>query len=160
MFEDEKFNKKFDELVLIVNELMQLKEKYKEKEKGLSKEKVAPKETHILKDKEIITISKEDTKYIIDYLNKKLNTKYRYTGKKMNSLIRARLNEGFTLEDFKYVIDIKYDEWHKDEKMSKHLTYETLFGNKFEKYLNQTPTMKSKVNRFMKEEMNKTGELF
>ena len=30
MFEDEKFNKKFDELVLIVNELMQLKEKYKE----------------------------------------------------------------------------------------------------------------------------------
>jgi uncharacterized phage protein (TIGR02220 family) len=47
----------------------------------------------------------ENHKNIIDYLNEKADTKYRYSGRKTRELINARLNEGFKQEDFKVVID-------------------------------------------------------
>lgn len=75
-------------------------------------------------------------KEIIDYLNEKTGSRYKHTSKKTQSLIKARFNDGFTLDDFKKVIDIKTDEW-KDTDMSKFLRPETLFGTKFESYLNQ-----------------------
>ena len=74
---------------------------------------------------------------VVDYLNKKTFKNYKSTTKKTRSLIQARLNEKFTLEDFKSVIDIKSEEWKKDKQMNKYLRPETLFGNKFESYLNQ-----------------------
>lgn len=74
---------------------------------------------------------------IVDYLNSKIGTHYHSTSRKTQSLIKARMNEGFTLDDFKKVIDNKVDEWSKDERMSKYLRPETLFGTKFESYLNQ-----------------------
>lgn len=80
-------------------------------------------------------------KDIVDYLNFKAKTNFRYQGRKTHDLIKARLNEGFTLEDFKKVIDIKVDEWVHDKKMCNYLRPETLFSNKFEGYLNQK-TMK------------------
>ena len=52
-------------------------------------------------------------------------------------MIKARINEGFTIDDFKKVIDIKTAEWKDDPKMSKYIRPETLFSNKFEGYLNQ-----------------------
>lgn len=73
---------------------------------------------------------------VIDYLNEKANTKYRSTTKKTKDLIKARVNEGFTEEDFKRVIDIKVKEWINTD-MVKYLRPETLFGTKFEGYLNQ-----------------------
>lgn len=76
-------------------------------------------------------------KEIIDYLNKKADTNYRHTGKKTQTLIKARSNEGFTVEDFNQVIDIKVNEWLQDKTMNKYLRPETLFGTKFESYLNQ-----------------------
>lgn len=78
------------------------------------------------------------TKEILEYLNSKLNTNYKNTSKKTQSLVRARLNEGYTIDDFKKVIDIKCDEW-LNTSMSKYLRPETLFSNKFESYLNQRP---------------------
>lgn len=80
-------------------------------------------------------------KEIIDYLNEKTGSRYKHTSKKTQSLIKARFNDGFTLEDFKKVIDIKTDEW-KDTDMSKFLRPETLFGTKFESYLNQKQVTK------------------
>lgn len=74
---------------------------------------------------------------IISYLNQKAETNYRHTGKKTQSLIKARWHEGFTIDDFKLVIDIKTAEWLKDKSMNKYLRPETLFGTKFESYLNQ-----------------------
>lgn len=74
---------------------------------------------------------------IVDYLNSKIGTHYRPTSRKTQSLIKARMNEGFTVNDFKTVIDNKVAEWSKDERMSKYLRPETLFGTKFESYLNQ-----------------------
>jgi uncharacterized phage protein (TIGR02220 family) len=79
---------------------------------------------------------------IISYLNDTANTKYKDTSRKTKDLIRARWNEGFVLDDFKTVIDIKTKEWLKDEAMNKYLRPETLFGTKFESYLNQRPTIK------------------
>ena len=73
---------------------------------------------------------------IINYLNLKANTHYRHNIKKTQSLISARFNENFTLDDFKRVIDNKVNEW-KNTEMEKYLRPETLFGTKFESYLNQ-----------------------
>jgi uncharacterized phage protein (TIGR02220 family) len=49
--------------------------------------------------------------------------------------VRARVRDGFTLDDFKAVIDAKVAQWGEDEKMAEYLRPETLFGTKFEGYL-------------------------
>ena len=74
---------------------------------------------------------------IIDFLNLKVGSNYRSTSKKTKDLIKARFNEGFTIDDFKVVIDKKTMEWINDNKMKGYLRPETLFGTKFESYLNQ-----------------------
>ena len=73
---------------------------------------------------------------IINYLNTLLKTKYHSNSKAIQRHIKARINEGFTFEDFKEVIDKKYSEWNGTD-MAKFLRPETLFGTKFESYLNQ-----------------------
>ena len=75
-------------------------------------------------------------KYIVDYLNQKTNSAYRPNTPKTVSLIKARLSEGFTVDDFKKVIDTMTAEW-KGTDMEKFLRPETLFGTKFEGYLNR-----------------------
>jgi uncharacterized phage protein (TIGR02220 family) len=81
-----------------------------------------------LKDKEI--------RDIVEYLNEKAGTNYRYTSEKTKKLIKARMNEKFTVENFYSVIDKKTAEWLNTEQ-EKYLRPETLFGTKFESYLNQ-----------------------
>ena len=72
---------------------------------------------------------------IVSYLNDKAGTGFKATTAKTKSAINARLAEGFTLEDFKTVIDKKCAEWIGTD-MQKYLRPETLFGTKFEGYLN------------------------
>lgn len=84
-----------------------------------------------------------DIKTIIDYLNEKTNKHFKATTNKTKAVIKARLNEGFTVDDFKKVIDNKTTEWLNDSKMNKFLRPETLFSNKFEGYLNETPKQSS-----------------
>ena len=79
---------------------------------------------------------KELYQSIISYLNEKAGTAYKPTTAKTKSAINARLAEGFKIDDFKKVIDKKCAEWIGDEKMEKYLRPETLFGTKFEGYLN------------------------
>lgn len=79
---------------------------------------------------------KEKVREIITYLNSKLGTRYTFTAEYINKHIRARLAEGFTVEDFCIVIDKKHREWIGTE-MAKFLRPETLFGTKFMTYLNQ-----------------------
>ena len=74
---------------------------------------------------------------IINYLNKKADRQFKSTTKKTQSLIKARFNDGWEVEDFKIVIDKKTKEWLGDSKMENYLRPETLFGTKFESYLNQ-----------------------
>ena len=84
---------------------------------------------------------------IVDHLNMRLGTHYKPSSKKTQELIKARLNEGFTTEDFKTVIDKKCVEWMGTD-MQKYLRPETLFGTKFESYLN-TPVKQSTGNGFL-----------
>lgn len=85
-------------------------------------------------------ISKIPYEKIIDYLNRKTDSHYRPTSKATRRLIKARYNEGFTDIDFKTVIDKKCAEWLQDGNMVQYLRPETLFGTKFEAYLNQPDT--------------------
>jgi uncharacterized phage protein (TIGR02220 family) len=81
-------------------------------------------------------INTNTIKDIIEYLNEVLGTKYKYSADYIKKHINARLSEGYTLEDFKTVIDKKYAEWIGTE-FAKFLRPETLFGTKFVQYLNQ-----------------------
>ncbi|MEH7085419.1 conserved phage C-terminal domain-containing protein [Neobacillus drentensis] len=74
---------------------------------------------------------------IIQYLNEKTAKNFRPGSMKTRDLIQARFGEGFALEDFKRVIDLKSEEWLSDPNWNKFLRPETLFGTKFESYLNQ-----------------------
>lgn len=99
-------------------------------------------DTDIEEDKDI-DIDKEIYKSVVSYLNQKAGTNYKASTKKTQTTIHARLAEGFDLDDFKTVIDKKCAEWLGDEKMERYLRPETLFGTKFEGYLNARVT---KVN--------------
>ena len=74
---------------------------------------------------------------VIKHLNEKASKSFKYTTKKTKSCIDARIREGFKEEDFLKVIDIKTKEWKDNPDMSKYLRPETLFGTKFESYLQQ-----------------------
>ena len=88
-------------------------------------------------EKEVrITINKSIYVEIVNHLNQTLNTKYSYKSKGTQKLINAILNNGFTKEDFFKVHIIKF----ADPKMQKYLRPETLYGTKFESYLNQKIT--------------------
>lgn len=78
----------------------------------------------------------EITKKVVEHLNERNNSNFRPTTKTTKQKISARLNEGYKLDDFIVVIDKKSKEW-KNTEFEKFLCPETLFGNKFEKYLNQ-----------------------
>ena len=91
-------------------------------------------------------------KEIITYLNEKTGKKLRWDVKSNQKEIKARFNEGYTLNDFKTVIDKKYHEWGrkptKEElqrgvnDMRIYLRPKTLFGSNFDVYLNQEQTEK------------------
>ena len=74
---------------------------------------------------------------IVDYLNKKTNSKYRSSTSATRTLIKTRFKEGYSLSDFKQVIDTKTNDWLFKSDMSKFLRPQTLFGPKFEGYLNE-----------------------
>lgn len=89
---------------------------------------------NLLKDKSIK--DKEIYSMVIDHLNNKTRSNYKSTTKDTQKLIDARLKDGYTELDFIKVIDIKSNEW-KGTNFEKYLRPQTLFGNKFENYLNQ-----------------------
>lgn len=86
----------------------------------------------------------DEIKEIIDFLNEKTSSRYRYNTESTNKLIRSKLNNGFTVNDFKYIISNKTNEWGGTD-FEQYLRPSTLFGNKFEQYLNQSP-YKTKFN--------------
>ena len=87
--------------------------------------------------KERIDIYSAERVEIVDYLNEMCGTNYKPNTKETKRLIQARLNDGFTVNDFKTVIFKKAKQWKNSEKMSGYLRPQTLFGTKFESYLNE-----------------------
>lgn len=103
-----------------------------------SKPKQTPSDKDKDKDKDIIGDVVKD-------LNLVCGTKFRITSKETTSSIRARLSEGYSLDDFKKVHRVKYDEWNNTD-MSKYLNPSTLYRpSNFEKYVNQVHEVKEQV---------------
>lgn len=93
-------------------------------------------------------------KNIINHLNEQADKKYKHTTNKTQGLIKARFNEGFTEDDFLKVIDNMVTEWKGNEKMEMYLRPETLFGTKFESYLNKTVVTNKKGDSYLERIMN------
>ncbi len=138
--------KRVTTLITVVNY-----EKYQNPEKYMKQQKIQQKDNRSLK-----TIQQKDTNNndnkrnnenkkiyiaVIDYLNKRTEKKFKTT-KGNIKWIEVRLNEGHTLEDFEKVIDIKTSQWKNNSDNNKFLRPETLFGNKFDGYLNEILTPK------------------
>ncbi|MEH3000211.1 conserved phage C-terminal domain-containing protein [Bacillus pumilus] len=108
----------------------------KEKEKEKEKEK-----KDILSGNPTVNPETQESeipfKLIVDLLNKVTGKSFRHTSAATQRLIKARWNDGFRFEDFKTVILTKTNQWLKDDKMNKYLQPTTLFGTKFEGYLNE-----------------------
>lgn len=131
-------------------------EKKKEKERELDKEKeynVEQSTTEYtfpswLESEYVEQVKKGNPKNFdyripIAYLNQKTNSNYKFVDSNTN-LVKSRLKDKYTLDDFKIVIDKKTAEWGKDAGWSKYLRPSTLFNaSKFESYLNQPEVAKS-----------------
>lgn len=91
------------------------------------------------KEKDIVLPGGLSSTYheVINHLNERASTQFKATSKDTQKLIRARLNEGFVVADFIKVVDNKCEDWLEDPKMVKFLRPITLFGTKFEAYLNE-----------------------
>lgn len=120
-----------------VNKNINIKESYKDsKEKDTEKESPA-------KAVPCMVASRE----IVEYLNEKTGSHYMASSKNTVSMIKARIQEGHTVDDFKAVIDVKAAEWLGTEQ-EQYLRPETLFCAKhFESYLNQKPKARSGTSK-------------
>lgn len=75
-------------------------------------------------------------KEVISYLNSKAKKNFKVNTASHQKFIKARLKEGYVLEDFKKVVDIMVAKW-KGTEYEQYLQPQTLFGNKMDNYLNQ-----------------------
>lgn len=100
----------------------------------------------IEKDKDSIDKDKEINDVVIqvvEYLNLKANTNYRTNSKGTLKELRARIKDGLTLEECKYIIDVKCNDWLNTDN-EKHLNPTTLFrSSNYERYLNQKMYVKN-----------------
>lgn len=92
-----------------------------------------------LRSKEVNTIGVSAAVFnqIADVLNEATGKKYKATGAALVKGVRARLSEGFQVSDIEAVVKFKAAQWGQDDRMSAYLRPETLFGSKFESYLNE-----------------------
>jgi uncharacterized phage protein (TIGR02220 family) len=88
----------------------------------------------------------DPTEEVVNHLNRRAGTQYKPTTANTRKLVKARLKEGFTVEDMKLVIDKKCADWLNNPEMAKFLRPDTLFGNKFEGYLNARTTIRPNTN--------------
>jgi uncharacterized phage protein (TIGR02220 family)/predicted phage replisome organizer len=86
-------------------------------------------------------------KEIVEHLNELVGSSFKYTSRSTQDAIKARVNEGYTLDDFKRVHEIKYEQWHNNNEMVGYLRPSTLYRpTKFEGYLNEWK-MKNRKNK-------------
>ena len=86
---------------------------------------------------------------IIDHLNKKAGTSYKVSSRSTVEMIKARLDEKWTVEDFFRAIDNMTEAWKGDPKMENYLRPATLFQrSKFESYVNWKPRSRTRFSNF------------
>ena len=81
---------------------------------------------------------------VVRYLNEKTGSAFHKTSASTRRPIIARLNEGYKIPDFLAVIDLKASQWLGNETMERYLRPRTLFGSKFEDYLQEARRKASK----------------
>lgn len=111
----------------------------------VTKVEVAATDTTVSRPEKTEDKYKDVVENIVLYLNKKVNARYRSSNGTTYKLIVSKLKSGYTYEDFIHVIDVKSSEWLNNPDFAKYLRPSTLFGNKFENYVNQqsgTPRIK------------------
>jgi len=103
----------------------------------------------------------EEVRQIVEYFNHVCGTNYKYQSKATAEMINARLNDGFTVEDFRKVIDKKHAEWSNDNYWCKFLRPETLFRpSHFESYLNQRNTPADENTNGITQKMSELYDAF
>ncbi|MGX7077447.1 conserved phage C-terminal domain-containing protein [Globicatella sanguinis] len=130
----------------------ELPERYTEKEIEIDKELEIDKDT---------LSSKHDSipyREIVEYLNEKTGSKFKHTTQTTRASIKTRFKEGYSLDDFKRVIDIKTSQWLYDNKMKPYLRPQTLFGTKFEAYLNERANIYQFEDSMKRDEKEPTPE--
>lgn len=85
-----------------------------------------------IKDKEMNSIV-----IVVGHLNAETSSTFRSKAASTAKPILARLHEGYTVQDMLAVIDIKTIQWLHNETMERYLRPQTLFGGKFEAYLQE-----------------------
>lgn len=139
----EKFQPHSNQLPIEI-EIEKEREKDKEKEKEYNVEQ-SPTEYLFpdwLTEKYVEQVKKGNPKNYdfripIAYLNQEINSNFKFVDSNVN-LVKSRLKDGYNLEDFKRVIDVKVADWKNDSNWNKYLRPSTLFNaTKFEGYLNQ-----------------------
>lgn len=90
----------------------------------------------------------DPTEEVVDHLNQRAGTHYKATTANTRKLIKARLKEGFTVDEIKLVIDKKCADWLNNPAMVEYLRPETLFGSKFESYLNAKSRPQFNLNAY------------
>ena len=119
--------------------------RFRDKQKTEEKPPKPVKKQETPKKKEI----RPEIKEIIDFLNEQTGAKYKPTTAATQKAINGRLDEGYTVEDFKTVIKSKTEEWLNDDKWRKYLTPDTLFRpSNFEKYLQTAQNKKPKSTQY------------
>lgn len=83
-------------------------------------------------------------KEVISYLNLKAKKNFKVDTASHQKFIKARLKEGYVLEDFKKVVDVMVAKWIGTE-YEQYLQPQTLFGNKMDNYLNQPMPKRSTI---------------
>lgn len=94
----------------------------------------------------------DPTEEVVNHLNLRAGTHYKATTANTRKLVKARLKEGFTISEMKLVIDKKCADWLNNQDMAKYLRPETLFGPKFESYLNAKSTPQNNRNNMSNHE--------
>jgi len=119
------------------NSVIKILKKYsltKKYNKGL----IAPLQGRKDKDKDKV---KDKVKEILQFFNQTCGTKYKENTTSIINAIHGRLSEGYSVEDFKFVIKGRFDKWHNDPKMKEYITPDTMFRpSNFPKYLNPVKT--------------------
>lgn len=103
------------------------------------------------KDKDTVGQARPDAlvKVVVDYLNAQIGSRFKPDSKKTAAFITARMKEGWELLDFRKVIDLKCAQWDCEPEMRRYRRPETLFGTKFESYVNEAELAGKKKKRNM-----------
>ncbi|AXH98900.1 replication protein [Sporosarcina sp. PTS2304] len=111
-------------------------------------DKPITKELKINKNKDIVETNLDAVQHIINYLNEKAYKQFKANTVATKKEVNARIAEGYTIDDFKRVIDHKVSQWLNDSKFRSYLRPSTLFHPiNFENYLNECLDVKPVVSR-------------